>query len=232
MIDRPAWYLDEYPWPPVRATPSRQPFTPGESLTLYEAARIISGRHPYPVSPDGVTTLGPRLEFIAAGATGTTRRRHRPQRGKAAFEALQQKVMSREVIAVETPRLSHPGAITDGGIDWLNVKVKTADVVALCKEKGWRPRFSVSHDTPSKRRTGRPQETHWDKVKAECSRLMDENGDFMTPVDPKWRQARLEDKLLDFCRLKLKNEPARSAIKAKLNKWLPEWRRAKQINTP
>jgi hypothetical protein len=94
MIDRPAWYPDEYHWPPVRATPSRQPFTPGESLTLYEAARLISGRHPYPLLPGGVNTLGPCWGLIAAGSTGEDRRRYRPQRGKAAFEALRQKVES------------------------------------------------------------------------------------------------------------------------------------------
>jgi hypothetical protein len=66
-----------------------------------------------------------------------TRRRHRPQRGKAAFEALQQKVMSGEFPA-EMCHLAQPGTISDGGIDWLNVKVATSDVVRLCEEKGWR----------------------------------------------------------------------------------------------
>jgi hypothetical protein len=125
---------------PTRPAASRAFFALGESLTLYEAARIISGRHPYPVSPDGVTTLGPRWEFIAAGSTGATRRRHRPARAKEAFEALQQKVMIGAILD-EMPRLSHPGTISDGGIDWLNVRIKTADVIDLCNERGWRPRF-------------------------------------------------------------------------------------------
>jgi hypothetical protein len=150
MIDRPAWYPDEYHWLPIRATPSRQPFTPGESLTLYEAARLISGRHPYPLLPDGVNTLGPCWGLIAGGSTGATRRRHRPQRGKAAFEALRQKVMSGEIPADMCHR-AQPDTISDGGIDWLNVKVATADVVRRCEEKGWRPkamrRFSGSEQS-------------------------------------------------------------------------------------
>jgi hypothetical protein len=74
---------------------------------------------------------------LRGGGTGATRRRHRPQRGKAAFEALQQKVMSGEIPA-EPCHLAQPGTISDGGIDWLNVKVGTADVVHLCEEQGWR----------------------------------------------------------------------------------------------
>jgi hypothetical protein len=130
------WLPDGYSLPRRRRR-ERLPFTAGEALTLFEAARLISGCHPYPLSPDGAETLGPHMGFITAGATGLTRRRHRPQRSKAAFEALQQKVMSGEIPA-EMCRLTQPGTISDGGIDWLNVKVATADVVRLCEEKGWR----------------------------------------------------------------------------------------------
>jgi hypothetical protein len=131
------WLPDEYSLPARLGTP-RASFAIGESLTLYEAARIISGRHPYPLSPDGVTTLGPHMGLISAGSTSLTRRRHRPLRAKAAFEALRQKVESGKIHAEEIPRLSLPGTIFDGGIDWLNVKVATADVVRLCEEQGWR----------------------------------------------------------------------------------------------
>ena len=75
------------------------------------------------------------------------RRRHRPQRGKAVFEALQQKVMRGEIPA-EMCRLAQPGTISDGGVDWLNVKVATADVVHLCEEQGWRVRFTCPGPRP------------------------------------------------------------------------------------
>jgi hypothetical protein len=40
--------------------------------------------------------------------------------------------------SLEMCRFAQPGTISDGGIDWLNVKVNTADVVRLCEEQGWR----------------------------------------------------------------------------------------------
>jgi hypothetical protein len=118
MVDRPAWYPEGYPYPPVRAARSRLPFPIGSMLSLYEAARLVSGRHPYPISPDGITTLGPCWGLIAGGSTGADRRRHH--------------------IPAEMCRLAQPGTISDGGIDWLNVKVDTGDVVHLCEEQGWR----------------------------------------------------------------------------------------------
>jgi hypothetical protein len=106
-----------------------------------------------------------------------------------------------------------------------------ADIAAM---RAWL-RENVMPPTP--RRTGRLPVVNWDKVKAEFIDLMEKNGDFMKSGDSKWCQARLEDKLLDFCRLELKqDEPKHSTIIAKFNEWLPEWRRSKQIkkqiNTP
>lgn len=101
-----------------------------------------------------------------------------------------------------------------------------ADIAAMRK---WL-RENVMPPTPG--RTRRPPVFNWDKAKAECFFLMEENGDFIERVDPEWYQARLENKLLDFCRLEFGIEPKHPTINAKLKEWLPEWRRSKQINTP
>lgn len=70
--------------------------------------------------------------------------------------------MSGEIPA-EMCRLAQPGTISDGGIDWLNVKVATADVVRLCEERGWRVRFTCPGSVPSS--AGRRRYTVFDKAR-------------------------------------------------------------------
>jgi hypothetical protein len=74
---------------------------------------------------------------------------------------------------------------------------------------------------------GRSPGFDWQIIKKEAIRLMNEYGDF-APNKPKWNaQARLEERLLDFCQDKWEREPSSSRLRSKnyLPSWLADWRR-------
>jgi hypothetical protein len=78
---------------------------------------------------------------------------------------------------------------------------------------------------------GRPRKYNWEVIKAETFVLMDHHGDF-SPDDPEWNaQARLEEKLANFCQVQYGCEPD-SLLREKLPAWLDEWRKGKtQVST-
>jgi hypothetical protein len=80
-----------------------------------------------------------------------------------------------------------------------------------------------------KNKGGRPLTVDWDgTVKTEMFRLMDYYGDFGPDV-PEWNaQARLEEKLEEFCKKKFKKRPVISTIRDHITPWLAEWRAGKQ----
>ncbi len=75
---------------------------------------------------------------------------------------------------------------------------------------------------------GRPPAVDWDVVKTEVFRLMDYHEDF-GPDAPEWNaQARLEEKVENFCDDKFGKRPARTTIQEHVAPWLAEWRTRKR----
>jgi hypothetical protein len=79
----------------------------------------------------------------------------------------------------------------------------------------------------SKNKRGRPSAVDWNVVKTEMFRLMDYHMDFGTDA-PEWNaQARLEEKLEDFCDDKFRKRPGPTTIRKHIAPWLAEWRNRK-----
>lgn len=77
--------------------------------------------------------------------------------------------------------------------------------------------------THLRNRGGRPPVINWEFVEGEVFRLMDENGGFLAG-DKEWNaQARLEEKIKDFCSTKFDYEPASSTIQERIKPMLIEW---------
>jgi hypothetical protein len=77
---------------------------------------------------------------------------------------------------------------------------------------------------------GRSAGFDWQTIEIEAIRLMNVYGDF-APNKPKWNaQARLEDKLLEFCQIKWGREPSSSRLRSEkyLPSWLTRWRNEKR----
>jgi hypothetical protein len=80
---------------------------------------------------------------------------------------------------------------------------------------------------PSMNKGGRPPVVDWEVVKYEVFRLMEHHGNF-SPDDPEWNaQARLEEKIEDFCHDKFGMRPGRTTIQDHIAPWLREWKQGK-----
>jgi hypothetical protein len=100
-------------------------------------------------------------------------------------------------------------SLTVPGRKYVNVVLKETDIRPLCGA-----------------RRGRPQEYDWEAIKAKAFALMDYHGDF-SPDDPEWNvQARLEERLADFCQEQYGRVPD-SSLREKSPSWLDEWRKQK-----
>jgi len=108
--------------------------------------------------------------------------------------------------------------IATGSVAYANV------IVHLASLQRWVE--SISSVKPSKKR-GPKQQFEWDELKVEVFRLMEIHGDFFE-ADLEWgRQARLEEKLLEYCSREWRREPGMTQLRKHLGKWLPEWRAAR-----
>lgn len=75
---------------------------------------------------------------------------------------------------------------------------------------------------PAKR--GARSQYPWGKMEAETYRLMDHHSDFSAD-DPEWNaQARLEERLFEFCAATVGREPSPTQLRKHLHPWLREWR--------
>jgi hypothetical protein len=91
----------------------------------------------------------------------------------------------------------------------------------------WR-QASAEESTPSRR--GAPPKYAWNAIREETFRLMEKNGEFDLEK-PHWNvQARLEQKLQEFCSGKKRDdEPASSTLRDKIPRWLADWRKQKRV---
>jgi hypothetical protein len=91
----------------------------------------------------------------------------------------------------------------------------------------WWRQASAEQSTPSRR--GAPPKYAWNAIRDETFRLMEKNGEFDLEK-PHWNvQARLEQKLQEFCGEKLDDEPGPSTLRDKIPRWLADWRKQKRV---
>jgi hypothetical protein len=77
---------------------------------------------------------------------------------------------------------------------------------------------------------GRPPRYDHAMIEAEVSRLMDYYGEFVV-ADKQWNcPARLEEKLMSFCKKSFGKEPARSTLQAPISSGLHKWRERKRLD--
>jgi hypothetical protein len=120
---------------PVRAEDKKsfcEEFEIKDDLSIYEAAMIASGRHPWPRIV-GAADIGFYWDFLTAGIKGKGRQRVRAQRSVDMFYALMD--------AIKRDKPTTLVYLLNGDIDWRFTRIKTEDVVKLAEEKGWRLKF-------------------------------------------------------------------------------------------
>jgi hypothetical protein len=107
------------------------PFEIKDSLSIYEAARIASGRHPAPRFLEGAD-MAAYWRLLAAGSNRQDWRRVRPQRSVAMFRAIMDAIEQDKMTPVILIYLTNPTPSTKGALDWRFTRIKTIDVERLC----------------------------------------------------------------------------------------------------
>jgi hypothetical protein len=109
-----------------------------DTLSIYEAARIASGRHPCPriLRGAGIDAYW----VLTAGVNSKSWRRVRPQRSVDVFHALKDAVEQGMITPTKLVYLNKPTYRTKGDIDCRFTRVKTVDVARICAKKGWHPK--------------------------------------------------------------------------------------------
>jgi hypothetical protein len=101
---------------------------------------------------------------------------------------------------------------------WLNVTVERASLTQ------WIAACSVT-DQGSTKRGGRPPVVNWAVVKREALRIQADEGP-LDPAVPEWNcQARLEEKLLQFCLGRFGKEPAPSTLRKRIPDFIATYQR-------
>jgi hypothetical protein len=118
-------------------TAKDEPFKIGDVLTVYEAAMVYAGRHPYPYFFD-VKGRGIKehLEFLRLGlAQSSPRKRVRAQRSWDIYCGLMRRIEQGKIQPVKFAydRL--------GRIDPRRTQIRTSDLANLAKERGETPRY-------------------------------------------------------------------------------------------
>jgi hypothetical protein len=118
-------------------TGKSEPFTIGDVLTIYEAAMVYAGRHPYPYFFD-VKGRGIKehLEFLRLGlAQSSPRKRVRAQRSWDIYCELIRRI---EQSRIQPVKLAYDRL---GSIDLRRTQIRTSDLADLAKERGEKPRY-------------------------------------------------------------------------------------------
>jgi hypothetical protein len=117
-------------------TAKDKPFKIGDVLTVYEAALVYAGRHPYPYFFD-VKGRGIKehLEFLRLGlAQSSPRKRVHAQRSWDIYCELINRI---EKSRIQPVKLAYDQL---GRIDLRRTQIRTSDLVTLAKERGEKPR--------------------------------------------------------------------------------------------
>jgi hypothetical protein len=114
-----------------------EPFKIGDALSIYEAAMVYAGRHPYPyffdVKGRGIEE---HLEFLRLGlAQSSSRKRVRAQRSWD--------ICSELIIRIERGQIRPTKTAYDarGKIDMSRTQIRTSDLADLAKERDETPRY-------------------------------------------------------------------------------------------
>ena len=118
-------------------TEQDEPFKIGDVLTIYEAAMVYAGRHPYPYFFDVKDrSIEAHLEFLKLGlAQSPPRKRVRAERSWDIYCEL--------IRRIEQSRIQPVKLASDplGGIDPCRTRIRTSDLADLAKERGETPRY-------------------------------------------------------------------------------------------
>src|SRR5262249_53364257 len=95
-----------------------------DTLTLYEAARIASGRHPYPRALRGAG-MDLYWSFLTAGIKSEGWQHVRPQRSVDMLHA------AMNAIKQDTIKPTRLVCLPNGDIDW-RTRIKTEDAARIC----------------------------------------------------------------------------------------------------
>jgi hypothetical protein len=112
-------------------------FIVGDALTIYEAAMVYAGRHPYPYFfriKGG--SIEDHLEFLRLGvAQHSPRKRVRAQRSWDIYREI--------MIRIEQGKIRHLKTAYDaeGRTDPCRTQIRTSDLRKLAKERGEKPRY-------------------------------------------------------------------------------------------
>jgi hypothetical protein len=115
-----------------------KPFQVGDELTVYEAAMVYAGRHPYPqmFGPfNGKNRRKHCLTVLKLGLSERLRRRERAQRSWNIFCELGERIRQGKIKPISTdydlPR----------EIDLIDTVISTADIMQLARDRGEQPKY-------------------------------------------------------------------------------------------
>jgi hypothetical protein len=115
-----------------------KPFPVGDELTVYEAAMVYAGRHPYPkmFGPyDDANRRERCLTLLKLGLTAKLRGRHRAQRSWDVFRQIKSGIERGQINPIK------PSYDLDGDIDPIRTVIRTSDLVQLATDRGEQPRY-------------------------------------------------------------------------------------------
>jgi hypothetical protein len=119
-------------------TAEDQPFQIGDKLTVYEAAMVYAGRHPYPriFGPyDDGNKRERCLTLLKLGLSERLPRRQRAQRSWDVFRQIKGGIERGQINPIK------PAYDLDGDIDPIRTVIRTSDLVPLAASRGEQPRY-------------------------------------------------------------------------------------------
>jgi hypothetical protein len=164
-------------------TAKDQPFQIGDELTVYEAAMVYAGRHPYPHDFGPYDSRNKRercLTLLKLGLSERLPRRQRAQRSWDIFCELGERV--RQGLITPT-RIARDLA---GEVDLVETVIAIRDLVQLAIERGESPKYLRGFQTKTTTPRASPKMTKREEVKA----FVDKN--YPNGVDVSYRVLKLE----------------------------------------
>jgi hypothetical protein len=142
-------------------TADDKPFQIGDELTVYEAAMVYAGRHPYPHDFGPYDRNDRRehcLTLLKLGLKETPQKRPRAQRSWDIFCDLGERMKRGRIAPIRTAR------DLAGEIDLIDTVIATADLVQLARDRDEQPKYLRGFQTKTTAR--RAKMTKLEEVKA------------------------------------------------------------------